>query len=266
MRVVERPAWDDEDIGARRPARPSRRRRRSRGQRVRRLIVAIVILAVLFGGALLALLISTPSVTNAEAIVKARLAAHHAPSDNGVIPRKVAKALLATEDSRFYGDPALDPRGLVRGAWGAVTGNSNAGGATIEVQLAKLLYTPGREGFKASLEQIGLAIKLDAHYTKREILAMYLNVAYFGDGAYGVVAAAHHYFGLPARQLDWAQASLLAGLVQAPTDYDPHGHLTLALERRAHVLQRLVATGVLTKARAAAISKQALRPAVPFYG
>jgi membrane peptidoglycan carboxypeptidase len=81
-----------------------------------------------------------------------------------------------------------------------------------------------------------------------------------------VVAAARHYFGLPARKLDWAQASLLAGLVQAPTDYDPHGHLTLALERRAHVLQRLVATGVLSKARAAAIARQPLHPTVPFYG
>jgi membrane peptidoglycan carboxypeptidase len=268
MRAAARPTWDDEEATENRKAaliRPSHRRRRA-WRWLRRLIVAVIVLAVLIGGGLIILLETTPSVTNAEALVQARLAAHHASSDNGVIPHKVGTALLATEDSRFYSDPALDPRGLIRGGWGELTGNSNAGGATIEVQLAKLLYTPEQNGLKATIKQVGIAIKFDDHYTKKQILAMYLNAAYFGDGAYGIVDAAHHYFGLPPGQLDWAQASLLAGLVQAPTDYDPHGHLTLALKRRAHVLSRLVATGTLTRARADQIAKQPLHPAVRFYG
>lgn len=208
----------------------------------------------------------TPSVADAPARTAAILAAHHAPSDDGVLPPKVTAALLATEDSRFYQDPALDPQGTVRAGIGLLTGNRNAGGATIEMQLAKLLYTPGRSDVPAEFEQVGLAFKLDARFTKHQILAMYLNAAYFGDGAYGVVAASEHYFGLAPADLSWAQASMLAGLVQAPTAYDPHGHLNLARERQHHVLERLVATHVLTAAKAAHAAAAPLHPAVSFYG
>jgi membrane peptidoglycan carboxypeptidase len=233
---------------------------------LRRTIAAVMLLVVVVAGSGLALLELKPSVTDAARLAAAQLASHHAPGDDGVIPAKVATALLATEDSRFYHDPALDWRGLARAAWGVVTSNPDTGGATIELQLAKLLYTPGRSGPVAELEQAALAIKLDDHFTKDQILAMYLDVAYFGDGAYGITDAAQHYFDLQPGQLSWAQATLLAGLVQAPTAYDPHGHLHLALERRAHVLQRLVATGGLTEAQAVAVQVAPLHPAVPFDG
>jgi penicillin-binding protein 1A len=220
--------------------------------------------AVLLAAGLAVLLEATPSVTNAPQLIAARLSAHHAAGDDGRIPTKVADALLATEDSRFYEDPALDPRGVLRAAWGTLTANNNTGGATLEIQLAKVLYTPGRSDLQAELEQVGLAIKLDEHFTKNQILTMYLDAAYFGDGAYGITTAARHYFALPAAQLSWAQASMLAGLVQAPTAYDPHGHLDLALQRRRHVLARLVATGYLTHAQAEKVAAAPLRPAVPF--
>lgn len=223
-------------------------------------------MVVLLAAGLGLLWTTTPSVADAPARTAAILAAHHAPSDNGVLPPKVATALLATEDSRFYGDPALDPRGVVRATIGLVTGNANAGGATIEQQLAKLLYTPGRSDLSAELEQVGLAFKLDARFTKTQILAMYLDAAYFGNGSYGIVAASERYFGLPPADLSWAQASMLAGLVQAPSAYDPHGHLTLARERQAHVLERLVATHKLTPAQAAQAAAAPLHPVVPFYG
>lgn len=243
---------------------PPRPRRRHRW--LRRFVVVIVVLALLLAAGFGVLWATTPSVADAPARTAAILAAHHAPSDNGVLPPKVSAALLATEDSRFYRDPALDPQGVVRATIGLVTGNPNAGGATIEVQLAKLLYTPGRSDLRAELEQVGLAFKLDARFTKAQILAMYLNAAYFGNGAYGVVAASERYFGLPPADLSWAQASMLAGLVQAPSAYDPHGHLTLARERQAHVLERLVATHVLSQAQAAQAAAAPLNPAVPFYG
>jgi membrane peptidoglycan carboxypeptidase len=225
-----------------------------------------MVLAVIIAAGFAVLLEATPSARNAPALVAAQLAAHHAPSDNGAIPAKVAAALLATEDSRYDGDPALDWRGVFRAAWGEVTGDHGTGGATIEIQLAKLLYTPGQTGVGAELKQVGLAFKLDHGFTKRQILAMYLDAAYFGDGAYGITAAAHHYFARPAGQLSWAQASLLAGLVQAPTAYDPHGHLHLALLRRRHVLDRLVATGALTRTQAQQIEMAPLHPAVTFSG
>ena len=246
--------------GARRRRRPARRRW------LLRLVAALVALAVVLAGALLVLLAVTPSPSSAPARVAADLAARGEPSDGGVVPAKVAAAVLATEDSRYYHDPAIDPLGAARAAWGIITANPNEGGATIEVQLAKLLYTPRRSDPLALSEQSAIAFKMDHDFSKTRILAMYLDAAYFGDGAYGVTAAAHHYFGLPADQLSWAQASLLAGLVQAPSAYDPHRHLSAALRRRAHVLARLEAVGTLTAAEVRAVAAEPLNPAIPFTG
>ncbi len=224
---------------------------------------AAVLLVAILGGVLFAV---TPSARSAPSKVAAILASHHAPSDNGVVPQKVADAVLATEDSRFYSDPALDPQGTVRAAWGFVTANPNLGGATIEVQLAKLLYTPGHSSPAALAEQVAMAFKLDNDFTKQQILAMYLNAAYFGDGSYGITAAALHYFGKSAAELTWGQAALLAGLLQAPSAYDPHTHLSAALARRSHVFARLVAVGSLTAAQAQVDSAAPLDPAVTFSG
>ncbi len=262
------PAPTDDGPRHARPQPPKRRPRRPWGRAVRWLrralagVVAVVVVAALTLGVLV---LASPSVGNAPALVRALLGAHGAASDDGHIPARLAQALLATEDSRFYHDPALDPLGVGRAVIGMVTGNGNEGGATIEQQLAKLLYAPGTT-LKAELEQVGLAFRLDAMYTKAHILAMYLDAAYFGDGAYGCTAAAEHYFGVAPSQLSWAQASLMAGLVQAPTKYDPHGHLALARSRQRHVLGRLVAVGDLTGAQATEIYAQPLHPAVSFYG
>lgn len=240
--------------------------RRSRWARwLLRLLVVGIALTLLVAAGLAAVILSSPSVSDAPARVQAVLAAHHAPSDDGVIPTRLAAALLATEDSRYHEDPALDPRGVVRAAVGVITNNGSDGGATIEQQLAKMLYAPGTS-VGAELRQVGVAFRLDQRFTKTAILAMYLDAAYFGDGAYGVTAASLHYFAVAPSQLSWGQASLLAGLVQAPTEYDPHGHLSLARKRQAHVLARLVATHQLTAGQAAAAWDAPLDPAVPFYG
>jgi membrane peptidoglycan carboxypeptidase len=243
-----------------------RRLRTRRWARVARWVLGITgaVLLMVTGGLLLTVLLA-PSVSNAQQRVNAILAAHDAPGDGGVVPTKVATALLATEDSRYYHDPALDPRGVTRAVIGVVTSNGNDGGATIEQQLAKMLYAPGT-GITAELKQVGVAFRLDQHFSKHTILAMYLDAAYFGDGAYGVTAAANHYFGLAPDQLSWAQATLLAGLVQAPTAYDPHGHLSQARARQSHVLARLVATHALTQTEASQIFQSPLNPAIGFYG
>jgi penicillin-binding protein 1A len=232
---------------------------------LRTLIVIVALVTVLAGGMLILLGVS-PSASSAPSRVRALLSAHSAPSDAGRIPPRVAAALLATEDSRYRSDWAIDPQGTGRAIWGFVTRNPNEGGATIEVQLAKMLYTPKGSGPAALTEQVALAIKLDQDFSKDRILAMYLDAAYFGDGAYGVTAAAEHYFGTGPDQLTWGQAALLAGLVQAPSRYDPHGHLTAALARRNHVLARMVAVGTLTKAEARAVGAEPLHPAVAFFG
>ena len=220
---------------------------------------------ILAGSGLVVVILTSPGVANAPQRVQAILVAHHAPGDNGAIPTRLAAALLATEDSRYYHDPALDPRGVGRAVLGVVTHNGRDGGATIEQQLAKMLYAPGTS-LGAELRQVGVAFRLDQHFSKKTILALYLDASYFGDGAYGVVQAASHYFELAPSQLSWAQASLLAGLVQAPSEYDPHGHFSLARQRQSHVLARLVATHQLTASQAAAAWNAPLNPAVPFFG
>lgn len=227
--------------------------------------MAMFVVTVLASALLIALEV-TPSARSAPARVAAILAAHDAPSDQGVLPAKVAAAVLATEDSRYYSDPAIDPQGAVRATWGLITSNPNEGGATIEVQLAKLLYTPRHSDPMSLVEQVAIAIKLDRDFSKKQILAMYLDAAYFGDGAYGITAASERYFGVSPEQLSWGQASLLAGLVQAPSAYDPHVHLSAALRRRDHVLARMEAVGTLSASRVKQIEAAPLDPAITFTG
>jgi membrane peptidoglycan carboxypeptidase len=249
------------------PARHQVASRRRRPRWIRwllRLSALIAGLIILAGAGLMVVILTSPAVANAPQRVEAILAAHHAPSDNGVIPARLAAALLATEDSRYFHDSALDPRGVARAALGLLTHNGSDGGATLEQQLAKMLYAPGTS-LGAELRQVGVAFRLDHHFSKTRILALYLDASYFGDGAYGVVQAASHYFDLAPGQLSWAQASLLAGLVQAPSEYDPHGHFSLARQRQSHVLARLVATRQLTASQAAATWNAPLNPAVSFF-
>lgn len=248
------------------PGHVARHRRPRRRRWVVRLVAVTVTAVIAGGGFLLVLMAVTPSAAGAPSKVQAILAVHGAPGDAGHVPTKVGEALLATEDSRFYSDWAIDPNGTMRALWGLVTTNPNEGGATIEVQLAKMLYTPRRSDPLALAEQVAIAFKLDQDFSKTRILAMYLDAAYFGDGAYGIAQASLHYFGVQPEQLTWGQAALLAGLVQAPSRYDPHGHLRAALIRRGEVLGRLVAVGTLTPSEVEAIDAEPLDPAVPFYG
>lgn len=260
------------EIQGRRHSRPRRRAERgpaAAGRRrvwlIRLGIVAVVAVTLVAGG-LLVLLAVTPSAASSPARVRAVLASHSAPSDGGRVPQKIGAALLATENSRYRSDLAIDPQGTVRAFWGLITRDPNKGGATIEVQLAKMLYTPKRSDPVALAEQVAIAFKMDHDFSKTRILAMYLDAAYFGDGAYGVTQAARHYFGVSPDDLSWGQAALLAGLVQAPSRYDPHGHLRAALARRDDVLGRLVAVGTLTRADVKVIETDPLNPVVSFYG
>ena len=137
-------------------------------------------------------------------------------------------------------------------------GKPDQGGATLYQQLAKILYVPGRSGLLGKAEQILLGVKLALSYPKTRILQMYSDVAYFGDGYYGLRAASCGYFGVAPAGLNWPQAALLAGLVQAPSAYDPFAHPALARAREAHVLGRLAATGTLTRAQAERAYRQPL--------
>jgi len=137
--------------------------------------------------------------------------------------------------------------GIVRGAGGFI-GGSEQGGSTLDQQLAKTLYSNGNRAPTDIVAQVILGAKFDASYPKAQILQMYAQVAYFGAGFYRLQDAACGYFNVAPQQLTWSQASLLAGLPQAPSAYNPLTAPGLAALRQRHVLDRLVATGALTQA------------------
>jgi penicillin-binding protein 1A len=233
--------------------------RKSRWWRRARWSAFVVVVVVV--GARAAAWALTPSVADAPQRVQA-LAAHGSSPLATALPDRIATAVLAVEDHRFYSHHGVDTLALPRIVSGVFTGQ-DTGGATIEVQLAKWLYTGGRRDHVDQVEQVILAQKLDLHYTKQQILLMYLNTVYFGHGYYGITAACLGYFHLYPDQVDWPQAALLAGLLKAPNAYDPRDHPTAALQRRAYALRRLAVVGAVTPAEEAAAQRSGLELATP---
>ncbi|WP_045878756.1 biosynthetic peptidoglycan transglycosylase [Pseudofrankia sp. DC12] len=215
----------------------------------RALIGAVALGAVVVAAASIVLELS-PGVADAENRIRA-LDAVHGVADPGIAPpARVATALIATEDTHFRIERGIDPVGALRATVGSWVGGGDQGGATLDQQLAKLVFTGGHHAAGDQLTQVALGWKLDHRYTKTQILEMYLQAAYFGHGYWGINAAAAGYFARTPDQLAWPQAAVLAGLVQAPSAYDPYQHPALALARRSHVLDRLVATGALNRHQA----------------
>jgi membrane peptidoglycan carboxypeptidase len=244
----ERPGYDTAGRrGAGRGGRPRRRAFRLLRRAVLVLLALILAGAAAFG----ALLVVTPSVGNARALVRADNRRHHAVYPGPPVPPRFAAALEATEDHRFNEEPGVDPIAVARVALGWLTGHGDQGGATLYQQLAKVLYTPDRSGLAVEAEQVALAVKLKFSYSGAQILRMYASVVYFGHGFYGIAAASCGYFGTTPAGMSWPQAALLAGLVQGPTVDDPLDFPAAARAREVHVIGRLVATGALTRARAA---------------
>ena len=170
------------------------------------------------------------------------------------IPAQVRDAVLAAEDETFYNHKGVNLRATIRALFTNVdTGGVAQGGSTITMQLVKntiLLKDSAKRDFSVKSKEIVLARRLEDQMTKDEILERYLNTVYFGNGAYGVQAAAEVYFGEDVEKLDWPEAALLAALIRSPSDYDPFVNPALATERRRISLQRLVDTGKLTQAQA----------------
>ncbi|MGH3445620.1 MAG: transglycosylase domain-containing protein [Nocardioidaceae bacterium] len=219
-------------------------------------VCGLILLAIAAGAVVYAV---TPSVADAQARVRAR-ARHDGASHLGApVPRRFAESIVASEDSRFYSEPGIDPIGIARAGWMTLTrSGTDPGGSTLSQQLAKQLYTNGRTGVLLDTEQVALAVKLNLHYSKPQILRMYAGTVYFGHGFYGLYNASCGFFAVPPPQMTLAQASMLAGLVQAPSAYDPLKHLGLARARQQYVLGRLRATGKISPARTRAAQRAPL--------
>lgn len=223
------------------------------------LAAAGVVAAALAAGALY--LVTLPGVGGAHARVDSILDAHGVASDRLTVPRRVAAAAVSVEDEHFYANVAVNvASGVGRAALALLQSGQDGGGSTIDQQLAKELYGQGT-GPLASLHALGLGVKLALQYSPRQIMAMYLNASYYGNGYWGIAAAARGYFGVTPSQLTWPEAAMLAGLLQAPSAYDPLHHLAAAKQRQRHVLRQLAANHYLTdaQAQAAAAAKLPLR-------
>ena len=166
------------------------------------------------------------------------------------IPERLVDAFVATEDRRFFQHGGIDYRGTLRAAVANLRARGVAqGGSTITQQVAKSFLSSERS-FSRKLREAILARRLEARYTKREILALYLNQIYLGNGAYGVQAAAKRYYDKDVWELDTAEIAMIAGLARAPSRDSPLVDPRAARERRGQVLQNLVAVGALPPAEA----------------
>jgi len=175
------------------------------------------------------------------------------------VPEDLIQALIATEDTRFYSHRGIDLRGIARALYRNVRAKKVLeGGSTLTQQLAKVLFLTPERSYARKLKEMALALKIEQRYTKREILTLYLNQMYFGSGAYGVEAASQIYFGKKVKDLDTAECALLAGLPRSPKYYSPFKSPENARNRRAYVLNRMVATRILTPAQAEEAKKAPL--------
>ena len=186
-----------------------------------------------------------------------KLAADH-------LPKNLVDAVIAIEDRRFFEHGGLDPRGILRAAWRNLTGSRGTeGGSTITQQLTRLTYLSPERTLRRKVQEIMLAFWLESRLSKNEILANYLNAAYFGAGAFGVDAAAHRYFGKKAADLDVSEAAMLAGLIRAPSHLSPSRNPKAAARRMDLVLEAMVETGALDKAKATAARNHPPELAMP---
>jgi penicillin-binding protein 1A len=168
------------------------------------------------------------------------------------LPSNLVQAVVAIEDRRFFDHGGIDPRGLLRATWRNLSGHRGTeGGSTITQQLARLTYLSHDRTLRRKVPEAMLALWLESRLSKQEILARYLNAAYFGAGAFGADAAAKRYFDKKAADLDVGEAAMLAGLIRAPSHLAPSRNPQAAARRMGLVLQTMVETGAIDKARAA---------------
>jgi len=164
------------------------------------------------------------------------------------LPPNLIHAVIATEDRRFFEHFGIDIIGTIR----ALTVNAKAdtvrqGGSSITQQLAKNLFLSNQRTIERKIKEAYLALWLEFHIPKREILRLYLDRAYLGGGAFGVQAAAEFYFGKSVRDLSLAESAMIAGLFKAPAKFAPHINLPAARARAADVLNNMVEAGYLTE-------------------
>jgi penicillin-binding protein 1A len=162
------------------------------------------------------------------------------------MPEQLRNAVVAIEDRRFYEHRGVDTEAVLRALKvNAGSGEVQQGGSTITQQLVKILFTDGRRTLTRKIREALMSYQLEAKTPKDKVLETYLNTVYFGQGAYGVEAAARHYFGKPASALSLSESALLAGVIRSPAAYDPVTHPDAARRRRDLVLKQMADLGYI---------------------
>ncbi|MFZ5872026.1 MAG: transglycosylase domain-containing protein, partial [Actinomycetota bacterium] len=166
------------------------------------------------------------------------------------IPQHVKDAVIAAEDRSFYENRGISPTGIARAFWNNLRGNSTQGGSTITQQYVKNYYLESEQTYSRKIKEAFIAIKVDQQLSKDQILTDYLNTIYFGRGAYGIQSAAQAYFGKNVQDLTPNEAALLAGIIPAPSNWDPAVNPAKAEERYRYVTDGMVAAGAMDSATA----------------
>lgn len=276
--------------------RPLRRRRRPMWQRLLIYFLLLILLGIVLGGGYLVVLLvqvskmlpSSEQIVNLKPYVGTRIL-----SQDGVVlatltnerrelaklsefPKPLIDAVVAIEDSQFYRHRGISPRAVFRAVWVNLReGRYAQGGSTITMQLARNAFLTQKKTFHRKLQEALLALQIEQHLTKEQILETYLNEVYFGSGAYGAKTAARVYFNKPLNQLTLAECALLAGVIRRPSAYSPHENPDLALLRRNRVLERMRALGFIderqyeeakrTPIRVVPLRKQGIRFKAPYF-
>ena len=173
------------------------------------------------------------------------------PIDINKVPQNLQNAFIAAEDNRFYEHIGIDPIGIFRAIFANLTNRGIAqGGSTITQQLAKNAFLSQEQTLKRKIQEAMLALEIEHKYSKKEILEMYMNQIYFGQGAYGIQTAAKTYFNKDVNELTLTQCAMLAGLPKSPNYYSPFNNLNEAKKRKNVVLDQMVKYGYISAAEA----------------
>lgn len=169
-------------------------------------------------------------------------------------------AVIAIEDTNFYRHHGISPKGMLRAlVQDILHGRPGQGGSTLTQQLARQYFLTPEKTITRKVKEMILAVNIERHFSKQQILEMYANKVCFGHGYYGVEASSRFYFGKPAKDLTVPEAALLAGIVQRPSYYSPIGQQAHALARRNLVLQRMWKTGAISEAQYRTFAAQPIR-------
>ena len=205
-----------------------------------------------------------PSITYLDrsgAVVAVRGSQYAPPADLDALPPYVPAAFVAIEDRQFYHHFGFNPWGMVRSqAWNMThPGGPLRGGSTITQQLARNLFLTPSQNYRRKAQELILSVWLETHFSKKQILALYLNRMNFGGGAYGIEAAAQRYFNKPASQLTLGEAALLAASLKGPSRYNPAANSERAAKRATLVLYEMERMGAITRAQREAAFKAPVR-------